>query len=854
MEEKTKELVLIDAYGFLFRSYYSLPPISRKDGLATGGLYGFCSMLLKLLEKHQSAYMAIVLDSGRKTFRNDIYEAYKANRPDAPDDLKQQFPFLKNIAESFSIKAVEAIGYEADDIIATLSKQAEKLGFTVKIISSDKDLMQLINASIHLYDSLKEKDITEGDVQEKFGVAPSKVLDVLSLMGDSSDNIPGVKGIGPKTASGLINEFESLDGIYEKIENVKNERIKNLLITEKENAFLSKKLATLHENVPLEIDVNSLLISNIYSEKLISFFREMEFKSLISRIASKYESIGEPKHKHQIKITKFENSIQTNSILEKIKQADNCYFLVNNFGKAYFFSSNQALEIENNIQSNLFEKSDNNQQVIEKILNDDSIFLAVYNKPEIAKKFTINLSSGVDDIKLMLYLLNGVQKEDASELLFLQKQSLTEDDLGQFIDLYQQLKLKLCESKLLGVYLELDKPLSKVLIKMQNFGIKVDALYLKNLGNEFESEINQLSNSIYKKAGKTFNVASNKQLAEVLYEDLKIVEGKKNKAGNYSVDSEILEQLSLKGNDIADDILHFRELSKLKNTYVEGLLTAINNKTGKVHSTFDATGTLTGRLSSHNPNLQNIPIKTQVGRKIRKAFVADAGKVFLSADYSQIELRILAHIAKIPSLIKAFKENKDIHKITAMQVFGLKENEVTDDFRRKAKTINFGIIYGQSAYGLSQQLKIEVGQAKNYIDKYFIEYPGIKQYMESTIDFARKNGYVQTLWGRKCYIKNINTKDFFVKSLAERSSINAPIQGTASDIMKKVMVSLDYVLKKQSINANLVLQIHDELVFEVDEPHLQKAIKIIKQEMEKALVLNVPLTVNISHAQNLEDI
>jgi DNA polymerase-1 len=863
MEKKQKELVLIDAYGFLFRAYYSLPPMQRADGLPVGGIYGFSNMLLKLLEKERldNKYIAIILDSGRKTFRSEIYADYKANRPEAPDDLKPQFSYLSKVANSFGIKSIEAVGFEADDIIATLAQQAAAQDFQVKIVSSDKDLMQLINSNVYLYDSLKEKDIREPEVLEKFAVAPNKVLELLSLMGDASDNIPGVKGVGPKTATQLINQFGSLENLYQNLGSVENKRIKELLEVNKDNAFLSKKLAALHYEVPLPVKLEELKVDNINWEGMLGFFQEMGFKSLFNRIAQKHGVANNVvSTKNKIALTFIEDAVKLKVKINQIKDSDACYLLIDKNNHAYFFNDKQGVEFlvgeKQQSQANLFEESKENfLELIENILTDNSYFLTTYNQAEIARKFKISCGSSADDLKLILYLLNGASKDLPYELEFLSKDKFSSEDLENFIVFSNQLKQELLKKQLTPIYLELDRPFTKILNQMERNGIGLDLIYLENLKDYFTKKIDAISKTIYSKAGKEFNIASNKQLGEVLYEDLKIAtttNNKKSKSGNYITDSDVLEELSLAGNSIADDILEFREISKLKNTYVDGLIPLVNPKTNKIHSSFEATSTLTGRLSSHNPNLQNIPIKTLEGRKIRKAFISQKNKIFISADYSQIELRILAHIAKIPSLIQAFKEKKDIHKITATQVFGVKENQVDDDLRRKAKTINFGIIYGQTAYGLSKQLGISVGEAKNYIDKYFLEYPGIKEYMEKTINQARKNGFVETLWGRKCYIKNINSKEGVLRNFSERSAINAPIQGTASDFVKKAMIAIDFEFKKTHQKANLVLQIHDELIFEVEENASELLAKTIKNKMERVAFLDVPLEVNISFGKDLE--
>ncbi len=925
-----KKIALIDGYGFVFRAFHSLPPLTRKDGTPVGAVYGFTNMLIKLLASLHVSHVAVVFDSGSKTFRNDIYPAYKANRPPCPEDLIPQFPLVREAAESLNLAILEKIGFEADDIIATLAKQYSKKDYDVLIVSSDKDLMQLVDDKVSMYDAMKNKMIGANEVKEKFAVMPDKVLDILSLMGDSSDNVPGVRGIGPKTAAELIDKYGTLENIFENLDDIKQEKRRQMLKDGVENAKLSKILIALKEDVELGISEEDLAVKNIDPHKLIKFIGDQGFRSLVERVKKEFNISAEiinqelPNSQkiagktsqmksadfHEIKKIKIENEVEflklTKNILENeiviidfeenfttpsiltistIKQDEVLkeifYFEVENIEK----SPNLKVDLFNFEEKKESEKSFTSEffinQFIE-ILQDSAIkkiffdtkkflrlFLPLTEKPIQIKSF--------EDVCLINHLLNSSVRNSFRDLVDM---NLVEDISAFGFDkifseleksripaefenlekkqefysfknfalwqLYKILSPKIFEQKLTNSYQSFEKPLISVLAKMENVGVKVDTQKLAILSKEFEEKIKQLTKEIYQLAGEEFNIASTQQLSKILFEKMGLESSKKSKkTGALSTKSSVLEELDLEGNEIASKVLEFRKFSKLKNTYTDALPKEINERTGRIHTNFSTTTTITGRLSSSNPNLQNIPIKTADGKKIRECFIAQKGNLLISADYSQIELRVIAAIAKIDNLILAFKENKDIHQITAAQVFGLSESDVTSEIRSKAKAINFGIVYGISAFGLAKQLKISRTEASDYIKSYFKTYPGIEEYMAKYKELAHQNGFVETIGGRKCFINGINDKNGMVRAESERLAINAPIQGSAADIIKKAMIKLDKKLSEIAPNAKMILQIHDELIIEAPENEAENVAQIVKTEMENAMIFDVALKVDV---------
>lgn len=918
----SKKIALIDGYGFVFRAYHSLPPLTRPDGTPVGAVYGFTNMLIKLLAGLDVTHAAVVFDSGSKTFRNEIYPAYKANRPPCPEDLIPQFPIVRQTAESLDLAILEKVGFEADDIIATIAKKAEIEGYETLIISSDKDLMQLVNDRTHMYDAMKNKFIGAAEVREKFFVDPAQVLDLLSLVGDASDNIPGVKGIGPKTAAELLQQFHTLENIFENLHQIKQEKRRQLLSDGIEKAKLSKVLASLREDVELGINLDDLEIKSLDPNKLISFLEIQGFRSLVARVQKEFgiaatvnlevkntapiQKTVAFKEVKKIEITSQEiiddltNKASLNGQVTIDYQSKNneINFLTISTCKSdespqeiFYFEVKNPQKVEVKNQSfDLFSfheevvQAPTNQglsiESLEKILKNNSIKKIFFDAKVFLKSITkiSTHNTSYEDVSLINHLLNSSTKNDLRQLIDLNLNCGVEEcgfaEIFNEIDkkrepeifsnaekkaeffcfrnfaiyqLYKILSPKIFAAKLSGAYNSYERPLLDILAQMEVAGIKIDVERLKELSKEFGKKIEDLSAEIYALAGCEFNIASPKQLGEVLFEKLGLASSKKSKkTGALSTGVSVLEELDEEGHLIARKILDFRKFSKLKNTYTDTLPQEINSKTGRVHSNFSSTSTITGRLSSNNPNLQNIPIKSLEGQKIRECFISEKNHFLISADYSQIELRVIAHVAKIENLVKAFKEEKDIHQITAAQVFGVPESEVDSAMRSKAKAINFGIIYGISAFGLARQLDISRQDAATYIKSYLEAYPGIDSYMKNYINLARQNGFVETISGRKCFIREINNKNGMIRAEAERLSINAPIQGSAADIIKKAMIRLSKRFREEKLSSKIILQIHDELIVEAPQEEVEIATKILKFEMENAMILDVPLQVDVT--------
>jgi DNA polymerase-1 len=902
LQNLSKEtLFLIDGSGFIFRAYYALPPLTRKDGTPVGAVLGFTNMLTKVLTEMDAHYLGVIFDAGRKTFRNDIYEEYKANRKETPEDLIPQFPLIRHACTSFSVPIFEKKGFEADDIIASYT--ALEKDRDIVIISSDKDLMQLVSDRVKLYDPIKNKMIDRDGVQDKFGVRPDQVIDVQSLAGDSSDNIPGVPGIGIKTASALIQEFGTLEVLLDRAHEIKQNKRRESLIEFSDQAILSKKLVTLCTEVPDLLLLDHLKVEDPKPEKVRSFLEEQGFSILQKRllkeekkeveeevlkpeISSEYELILTPQQLDQwidrVKKTPVVaidtetdslNAKQANlvGISLSIKPGEACYIPVR-------FNPELSLLEQ---RSNPLEMSQ--ETILEKlspIFSDPTIMKVGHNLKYdklVLKKYDIQIFP-YEDTMLLSYLqepgrhgLDHLSEVNCNhqmipfkEVAGVGKKAITFDqvplekaleyaaeDADYTYRLYDIFSPKLTSDKLKKLYKEIDLPLVDVLVEMEDIGIKVDPLVLQKLTRDLDKRLIFLEIEIHDLAGVSFNIGSPKQLGDILFETLNLSGGKKGKTGSYATGADILETLSDQ-HILPEKVLEWRQLSKLKSTYTTALVAQINPKTGRVHTSYAMAITSTGRLSSSDPNLQNIPIRTEEGRKIRKAFVAKEGCSLVSFDYSQIELRLLAHMADIQSLQEAFIEGQDIHAITAGQVFGVPLDQVSPELRSKAKAINFGIIYGISAFGLAKQLKISRSEAAHYINTYHDQYPGIKGYMDRTISFAKEHGYVETLWGRRCYVPNINSKNGILRSFAERQAINAPLQGSNADFIKRAMIDIQEFLKKSS-QSKLLLQVHDELIFEVPLEEVDKIIQPIQKIMEFIDSLKVPLTVGVGHGKTWQD-
>ncbi|MDR2608971.1 MAG: DNA polymerase I [Rickettsiales bacterium] len=839
MQEKT--FTIIDGYGFLFRAYYVLHHLTTTTGIPVGGVYGFLNMVLKYVT--HSDYLTVAFDSGKKNFRHDLYPEYKANRVTPPEDLVPQFAILREAVEAFNFSYEEIEGYEADDIIATLAaKYANHQDFKVVVVSSDKDLFQLLNHNILIFDPIKNIYIDEKQVIEKFGVNSNKLLDLFSLTGDASDNIPGVPGIGPKTAAKLLDEFGSLDNILENISSIEQTRIRNILTEHKEKALLSRKLLSLYEKVDLQHDVAKYEIYPPNMEKLVSFLKKYEFNSLISK-AEKLFSYNKPSAEKKLEYSseelekflehcRYEGKIaiychSENNVLSKISLScseDNIFYIDQNCLQDALITINSTL-FSNGVLKIIHDVRETRKIIpaIEKVLGS------------------------ADDLMTMSYSL-GTGKHDHS-IPNIVAHNLSENvevfSAKTLIAVHEKLKQRLFQEKLFTIYERFDKPLMKVILNMEKNGILLNIQKLQVLSDKFQQLLAVLEDDIYNLAGERFNIASPKQLSDVLFNKMGLNKKKKLKSGSYSTNFEVLEELEMEGAEIAGKILDWRHLSKLKGTYADALIKRVDPLDGRVHTSFSTTAT--GRLSSSNPNLQNIPIRSEEGSFIRQAFIAPKGHKIISADYSQIELRLLAHIADVAAFKEAFANGQDVHNITARQVFGVQEGtEVDKQLRQKAKSINFGIIYGISPFGLARRVKITIEEAAEYIDYYFSCYPEIKIYMEKAVLIARQHGYIETLFGRRCFVEDINNKIPYLRQFAERAAINAPVQGTAADIIKCAMIQLYDQLKAGKI----ILQVHDELLVEVEDEKVQDTAKLVKDIMENAVKISVPLEVEVKISDN----
>ena len=915
--QKTDHFYLIDGSGYIFRAYYALPPLTRKsDGLPTGAVSGFCSMLFKLLEDSKSnqnlqkpPHFAVIFDSARKTFRNEIYSDYKANRSEAPDDLAPQFEYIRKSVLAFNLPSVELINYEADDLIATYVDKILKGGAKVTIVSSDKDLMQLYRKNVRIYDPMKNKFISEEDVHKKFGVDPSKVIDVQALAGDSSDNVPGVPGIGVKTAAELINKYGNLETLLKSAHEIKQNKRRETLIENKDKALISKKLVTLKNDAPVNQDLNDFELKQVDKDKLYKFLREMEFNRLLSSAISAYGEPNLSSHKSEDKTVESQKAITKKDyhLISDLKQIDKWIKDAEQVGEIAVDTETDSLDphqaslIGVSLSSKIgkacyipighdSKKSLSKDLVLKKlkpILEDSSIKKIGQNIKFdfiVFFKHGINLTS-MEDTMLMSYVLdagkNRHNMDTLSEIHLNHKTIAFKDLVGsgkkeinfRHVDvekakdyaaedadvtyrLYKKFHKSLKEEKLINIYESFEKPMLKILALMEMEGVKIDNNFLKVLSSKFEKKIEKIQKEVFKISKKEFNIASPKQLGEILYNDLKIADLKRTKKGSFATSAAVLEDLAFKGHKFPQLILDWRQLSKLKNTYSDSLPEHINPNTNRVHTSFLLAATNTGRLASSDPNLQNIPIKSEDGKDIRKAFIAEKDNVLISADYNQIEMRILADLADVKELKKAFKNNEDIHSLTASQIFNVDIKKVNQDQRRKAKAINFGIIYGISQYGLAKQINVSNYEAEEFLNAYFTKFPEIKVYMDQTIKFCRKSGYVNNIFGRRSHFININDKNYNVRNFQERAAINAPIQGSAAEIMRLAMIRLYRKLNEEKNDqTKMLLQIHDELIFETPKDEAKRISKIIINEMTSVAKsdqhsFSIPLTVDLNTGEN----
>ncbi len=931
MTNKVQHLALVDGSGYIFRAYHAIPPMTRRDGVQVNAVYGFTRMLMRLLQDSKADHIAVIFDAGRGTFRDAIYSEYKAHRPDPPDDLVPQFPLVREATRALGVPSIELDGYEADDLIATYARQAVKQGGRVTIVSSDKDLMQLVGDGIEMLDPIRERTIGPAEVREKFGVGPEKVIDVQALAGDATDNVPGVAGIGVKTAAQLIEQFGDLETLLARANEIPQPKRREALINGAEAARISKRLVTLKDDVPVVEPLENLFVHDYDKARLIAFLQANNFKSILTQFGAPtgsgspiqpgaapppavIEPTGTavavsaqtqipaaapvPTGPAQYDVIQTEDALaawvaqarDTGMVAIAVQADGPDPMKARLVGIAVSVAPGRAGYIPIRHRGDLADAPEalipeaTVLALLKPVLEDRSV-LKIGNDIKTVLKLFANAGIAVTPVEDTLVLsfdldgaTHGHETAELADRILGQKTLPLADVVGSgrtvvafenaplakardyvaeqaevSLRLRHQMRPRLLAEHMVTVYETLDRPLIPVLAAMEVAGIKVDRGELEGMSVEFGRRMVELEADIQRLAGMEFNVGSPKQLGDVLFDKLGLPGGKKSsKTGAYATGAEVLEEL-IPLHPLPQKVLDWRQIAKLKSTYADALVTEINPRTGRVHTTYGLAGASTGRLSSNDPNLQNIPIRTEEGRRIRKAFIAEPGHVLLSADYSQIELRLVAHVAQIEGLKQAFADGQDIHAITAAQVFGIPVKGMDPMIRRRAKAINFGIIYGISAFGLANQLGIPQAEARTYIDAYFSKYPEIRTYMEAAKDEARKQGYVATLFGRKCYVPGIRDKNPAHRAFSERAAINAPIQGGAADIIKRAMVRLPDALRDAGSKARMLLQVHDELVFEVPEAEVETTRALIKQVMEAAAKLSVPLVVDTGFARSWAD-
>ena len=945
--KKSDHLYLVDGSGYIFRAFHALPPLTRKsDKLPVGAVAGFCNMLVRLMDdmaaEESPTHLAVIFDASGKTFRNDIYPDYKANRDAPPEDLIPQFPLVREAVKAFGIPSIELQGYEADDLIAAYTHAATQSGARVSIVSSDKDLMQLVTDRVNMIDTMKDRKIGPAEVLEKFEVGPERVIDVQSLAGDSVDNVPGVPGIGIKTAALLINEYGDLETLLERAGEIKQNKRRENLIEFAEQARISRELVTLRTDTPLPVDMSEMGLTPPEAGMLMGFLKAMEFNTLTRRVSKRYD-INADDYEASSDLAAKPTAISSSAATEKAtsdlppamtdmppidSSAYECVTdmaVLDNWIEDIIATGYVAIDTETDgldavscrlvgislatrpghacyiplahgIGEGLALADDVPSQLAEAdvlarlkpLLQDASIMKILQNA-----KFDLQVLGQrkievhpVEDTMLMSYALAAGQRGHGmdelselylghkpisiKELLGTGKSQITFDqvplekatpyaaeDADITFRLWQMMRPELVKDRVVSVYQTTEKPLVPVVVDMEKNGICVDRNVLSRLSGEFAQKMAAMEEDIYKFAGETFNIASPKQLGDILFDKMGLPGGKKTKTGAWGTGADVLEGLAAEGHDLAAQVLEWRGLAKLKSTYTDALPEFINPETGRIHTSYSLASTTTGRLASSDPNLQNIPIRTEDGRRIRTAFVAEKGNLLVSADYSQIELRLLAHIADIDSLRQAFADGQDIHAMTASEMFGVPLADMTAETRRRAKAINFGIIYGISAFGLANQLGISRVEASDYIKAYFEKFPGIKDYMDAVKQEAHAQGYVSTLFGRRIYLREIDSKIPARRAFAERAAINAPIQGSAADIIRRAMIAMPPVLKKKSPKSRMLLQVHDELIFEAPESETDKLMQNVREVMQNAcaprLSLSVPLVVEAQAAKNWDE-
>ncbi len=833
------KIVLIDGNSLINRAYYAMPKLINKAGKPTGAVYGFLSMLIKLVDEIEPTHIAVAFDLKAPTFRHKMYDEYKAGRHPMPEDLVEQMPLLKEVLASLNIKICELAGYEADDILGTLSVRFPDQTY---IISGDKDILQLVSKSTEVW--LAKKGITDMDKvtlagMQLEGFLPHQVIEYKGLAGDNSDNIKGVRGIGEKTARNLLNEYKDIDGIYENIDKIKG-KVHDNLVADKESAYFSKKLATIYTEVPIDCTLEDTKFIYPFNEKQLQKLNELEFSSLISRM--KFENVEMVEEK-QVELKTIENIQELQKVLSK---TTDCIAI--NFDNSITFSLNNEVSYSVSIIEDLFNEGLTYDELIsclKPILEDKSVKKILFGAKDLMHKlsgYNVNINNYFD-LLLAGYIIKSKNFTSVEELF--SDFNIINPNSAKMFDLYKIELDNLNNENLVSLYEDVEMPLQKILFDMESQGVSIDTTILNRLGEEFVKELASLTDQIFELAGENFNINSPKQLGVILFEKLGLKTVKKTKTG-YSTSEEVLLKLEGK-HPIIELILRYRKIAKLNSTYIEGMRGLVEG--GKIHTTYEQTVTKTGRLSSTNPNLQNIPARDSEGSKIREMFVASEGNTLLSADYSQIELRLLAHCSGDENLIKAYNSEADIHAKTASEIFAVDSKDVTPEMRRSAKAVNFGIIYGISGFGLATNLSIPVYVAQNYIDRYFVTYPKVKEYMESNVKFAKENGYVLTLFNRRRYIAEIMSSNYQVRSFGERAAMNMPLQGSAADLIKMATINVYNRLIRENLKAKLILQIHDELIIDTPLNEVDEVKKILKEEMEGVAKLDVPLIVDIGEGR-----
>lgn len=905
MAADKKRIYLIDGHSYAYRAFHALPQLTDSSGLALNAVYGFTRMLLRFIKEGKPDYIAVAFDTPHETFRHRMYDQYKANRAEQPEEMRHQIPLIKEVVDAFNIAEFELEGYEADDVLATLAKRAAAEGIEAVIVTGDKDMLQLVTDSIKVLNPHKENSLYDaGAVKTRFGVGPERIGDMMALMGDSIDNIPGVPGIGPKTAAELLNQYGTLEAVYEHIDEIRGEKRKENLRDNKETAFLSRRLAAIESDVPLEVDIEACRLRGFDSAKIVELFKRLEFRSLINEIVeaeertdANYEILNEKRELVRLAErlkqagrftfdfeTTSEDPMQANlvGIAISVEPKAACYIPVGHGPEALVAEGAAPPEGE------LFAEDLTPQlgcgfvlKTLKPLFEDASIKKTGQN---IKYEMVVLARNGIDlrgvefDTMVASYLLNPSKLSHGLDQLALDflsyrkipiesligkgsKQTTMDrvdvrraadyscEDADITLRLKDILKPMLEEKGLYELFDRVELPLIGVLARMELSGVCVDVDVFRDLSARIEKQLAMLEREVYQLAGQEFNINSTQQLGKILFEEKKLPSGRKTKTG-YSTDVAVLEKLSVE-HELPRRVLEYRTLSKLKSTYIEALPGLINKETGRIHTSFNQAVTATGRLSSSEPNLQNIPIRSEIGREIRRAFVPpDVNSVIMSADYSQIELRILAHLSGDEVLTRAFREDLDIHGQTAAKIFGVPAEGITSEMRRKAKVANYGILYGISAPKLAADIGIKLDDAKEFIDNYFKIFPRVKGYIDSIVEDARRNGYVTTIMNRRRYIPDINSENFGVKRFAERAAINTPIQGSAADLIKMAMIQIDGRIESLRLKSRMTLQVHDELVFEVPLDEVDAVRRMTKEIMETAYPLSVPIVVDIRTGRN----